>query len=181
MQAEFVPRLETPRLILRGWRADDAEAHAAMTAEPEVMRHLGGVLSAAQSWRALAQNAGHWVLRGYGQWAIERRADGVLLGRAGLWNPDGWPGLELGWVLARHAWGHGYATEAARAAMEWTWASVETERLISLIAPANGPSIRVAERLGLELEREQTLDGNTTLIYGIDRPGGPGLRTGIRG
>jgi RimJ/RimL family protein N-acetyltransferase len=181
MEAESVPRLETPRLSLRGWRPDDAEAHAAMTADPEVMRHLGGVLSAAQSWRALAQNAGHWVLRGYGQWAIERRADGQLLGRAGLWNPDGWPGVEIGWVLARHAWGQGYATEAARAALEWTWASVETDQLISLIAPGNAASIRVAERLGLDRLREHALDGRAVLIYGIDRPGDRWLRTATRG
>jgi RimJ/RimL family protein N-acetyltransferase len=174
----MVPRLETPRLILRGWQPQDAEAYAAMSAELEVMRHLGGVLTAAQSWRVLALNAGHWVLRGYGQWAIERREDGVLLGRAGLWNPQGWPGLELGWVLTRHAWGHGYATEAARAVLEWTWGSLATERLISIIAPANAASIRVAERLGLEFEREDTLDGTPVHIYGIDRPG---LRTGMKG
>ena len=175
-----MPCLETPRLILRGWRPDDAQAHAAITADPEVMRHLGGVLSAPQSWRQMAQHAGHWVLRAYGPWAIERRADGVLLGRAGLWNPDGWPGLELGWVLARHAWGHGYATEGARAALEWAWASVEADRLISVIAPENTASVRVAERLGLSPVRDETLDGSPVRIYGIDRPGA-GLRTGMRG
>ena len=167
----MVPRVETPRLILRGWRASDAEAHAAMCAEPEVMRSVGGVLTPQQSWRVMAQHAGHWTLRGYGPWVIERRDDGVLLGRAGLWNPDGWPGLELGWVLARHAWGHGYATEAAHAALEWTWASVETDRVISIIAPENRASIRVAERLGLALERERRLDDKPVRIYGIDRPG----------
>jgi RimJ/RimL family protein N-acetyltransferase len=174
----MVPRLGTPRLILRGWRPEDVEALAAMTAEPEVMRFVGGVLTPPQSWRAMALSAGHWTLRGYGPWAIERKNDGVLLGRAGLWNPDGWPGLELGWVLARHAWGQGYATEAARAALEWTWASVGTDRIISIIAPDNPASIRVAERLGLALEREQRLDGKPVRIYGIDRPG---LRTGLRG
>ena len=173
-----MPCLETPRLILRGWRPGDARAHAAITADPEVMRHLGGVLSAPQSWRQMAQHAGHWVLRGYGPWAIERRADGALLGRAGLWNPDGWPGLELGWVLARHAWGHGYATEAARAAMGWAWASVEADRLISVIAPENTASVRVAERLGLSPVRDEMLDGSLVRIYVIDRPG---LRTGMRG
>jgi RimJ/RimL family protein N-acetyltransferase len=174
----MVARLETPRLLLRGWEPEDADAHATMAADPEVMRFVGGVQTPAQSWRAMAQNAGHWVLRGYGPWAIERRDDGALLGRTGLWNPDGWPGLELGWVLARHAWGQGYATEAARAAMEWTWESLETERLISIIAPENAASIRVAERLGLGLVREQRLDGRPVRIYEIDRPG---LQTGLKG
>jgi RimJ/RimL family protein N-acetyltransferase len=119
MNAEFVPRLSTTRLLLRGWQESDLEAYAAMSADQEVMRYIGGVLEQAQSWRQMALHAGHWVLRGYGNWAVERQVDGVLLGRCGLWNPEGWPGLEVGWKLARHAWGQGYATEAARAAIDW--------------------------------------------------------------
>ena len=102
---------------MRGWREDDAAAYAEMTADPEVMRFMGGAIDAGESWRQLALFAGHWVLRGYGLWAVER--EGALIGRVGLWQPDGWPGLEVGWLLARGAWGHGYATEAARASIEW--------------------------------------------------------------
>lgn len=140
-----------------------------MTADPEVMRHVGGVRSPEESWRQLATVAGHWILRGYGLWAVERRDDGVLVGRVGLWNPEGWPGLELGWTLARHAWGHGYATEAARAAMEWAWTALGAEELISIITPDNAASIRVAERLGLEPLRDDTKDGKPVRIYGIER------------
>ena len=111
----MVPTLTTSRLTMRGWREDDAAAYAEMTADPEVMRFMGGAIDAGESWRQLALFSGHWVLRGYGLWAVER--EGTLIGRVGLWQPDGWPGLEVGWLLARGAWGHGYATEAARASI----------------------------------------------------------------
>jgi RimJ/RimL family protein N-acetyltransferase len=174
--AQPVPRLETPRLLLREWRASDFEAHAAMSADPEVMRFLGGPLDRAQSWRQMALHAGHWALRGYGHWVVERAEDGALLGRVGLWNPEGWPGLEVGWKLAHHAWGLGYATEAAGAAMEYAWTALHAERLISLIDPANERSRRVAERLGLTPAREQTLGGRRVVVYAIDRPDGVGER-----
>jgi RimJ/RimL family protein N-acetyltransferase len=170
VSAEPVPRLETARLVLRGWLPGDVEAHAAMSADPEVMRYLGGALDRSESWRRLATHAGHWVLRGYGNWAIERKADGVLLGRAGLWNPEGWPGLEVGWKLARHAWGHGYATEAAGAAIEWAWTVLNADRLISLIHPENTRSMRVAERLGLRPLRADVLAGRPVVVCGMERP-----------
>jgi RimJ/RimL family protein N-acetyltransferase len=170
MPADAVPRVETARLVLRGWRAGDADAYAAMCDDAEGMRYVGGVLDRGQSWRRLALHAGHWVLRGYGNWAVERREDGELLGRAGLWQPEGWPGLEVGWQLARPAWGHGYATEAGRAAMEWAWAELAAPRLVSVIHPDNARSIRVAERLGLERLREDSVLGVRVAVYGIERP-----------
>ena len=165
-----VPRLVTSRLLLRGWTPEDAGAYAALCADPEVMRHLGGPMDRVASWRQMALFAGHWSLRGYGLWAVERREDGVLIGRTGLWNPEGWPGLELGWTLARHAWGRGYATEAARAAMDWAWSALAAPELISLVAPANRLSARVAERLGMRHERELAWQGATVGIYTIRRP-----------
>jgi RimJ/RimL family protein N-acetyltransferase len=170
MAASSAPRLQTARLLLREWRPEDVDAHAAMSADAEVMRYLGGVLGREQSWRQLATHAGHWTLRGYGNWAVERRSDGAFLGRVGLWNPEGWPGLELGWKLARHAWGQGYATEAGRAAMEWTWSVLRAPRLIALVHPENVSSLRVAERLGLRLLREDTFAGGPVAVLGIERP-----------
>jgi RimJ/RimL family protein N-acetyltransferase len=164
------PRVETSRLVLRGWQASDFEAHAAMCADPEVMRYVGELLDRQQSWRQMAMHSGHWALRGCGNWAVERRSDGVLLGRVGLWNPEGWPGLEVGWMLARHAWGNGYATEAGRAAMDWAWEVLDTPQLISVIHPQNAGSIRVAERLGLRRLREGTIGDERVVIFGIERP-----------
>ncbi len=107
----MVPTLTTDRLTLRGWRDEDLDAYAEITADPEVMRFMGGAIDRARTWREMAVFAGHWALRGYGIWVVE--CDGVLIGRIGLWQPEGWPGLEVGWLLGRDAWGHGYATEAA--------------------------------------------------------------------
>jgi RimJ/RimL family protein N-acetyltransferase len=164
----MVPTLTTERLSLRGWRSDDAEPYAEIAADTEVMRFVGGALEPPDAWRQLAVVAGHWVLRGYGLWAVER--EGELVGRIGLWRPEGWPGLELGWLLARPAWGHGYATEAARAAMQWAWSELDTDQLISIIAHENVASLRVAERLGMRPLREGgTLRGDRVTIHGIDR------------
>jgi RimJ/RimL family protein N-acetyltransferase len=141
-----------------------------MAADPEVMRYIGGALDRAQSWRQMALHAGHWALRGYGNWAVERKSDGVLLGRCGLWNPEGWPGVEIGWKFARHAWGQGYATEAARAALAWGWTVLNAPRLISVIHPDNASSIRVAERLGLRSTRHDIVNGQALVIFEIERP-----------
>jgi RimJ/RimL family protein N-acetyltransferase len=114
---------------------------------------------------------GHWLLRGYGMWAVEERESGAFLGRIGFFNPEGWPGFELGWTLGRQWWGKGYATEGARAALDYAWRELGREHVISLIQPANQPSIGVAERLGERLEGEVELFGNRALVYGIHRPG----------
>jgi RimJ/RimL family protein N-acetyltransferase len=164
-----IPVLETDRLVLREWREGDIEVEAAVSADPEVMRYLGGVISREEAWRRMSLHAGHWLIRGYGNWAVEVREDGSLIGRVGLWRPEGWPGLEVGWRLARAAWGRGYATEAARAAIAWAWANLEVDQLISIIHPENAGSMRVAERLGMRRLREQDVLGQRAVIFGIDR------------
>jgi RimJ/RimL family protein N-acetyltransferase len=158
---------------MRGWREDDLDAVAAWTSDPEVMRFLGGTVDRDHAWRLIAMYAGHWQLRGYGLWAVERKADGVLLGRVGLWNPEGWPGLEVGWTLARHAWGQGYAQEAARAAIGWTREVLRAPRLISVIDPANERSLRAAEQLGMTLLGDHLLNGELpTVLYGLELSAG---------
>ena len=168
-----IPVIETERLVLRGFTSTDFEPYAQGNADPEVQRFLGGPMDREASWRSLAAHIGHWTLRGYGQWALERRADGRLIGRAGLWNPEGWFGVEVGWKLDRGAWGHGYATEGARAAVEWAWRSLDVDRLISVIDPANAASLAVAGRLGMRHLRDDESHGHPVVIMAVGRPGNP--------
>ena len=145
----MIPRLETERLILRGTTAADFDAFANILADRDVMRHLGGEpLARNDAWRNVATNLGHWHLRGYGAWCVERKSDGAVMGRVGLMYPEGWPALEVGWTLGRPYWGHGYATEAATASMAYGFHTQNVDRLISLIDPENKASQKVAVRLG---------------------------------
>ncbi len=143
------PVVETERLILRGWRDGDFDPLARMLANAAVMDFLGGVQPRPDAWRSLALYIGHWSLRGYGFWVVERKSDRAFLGRVGLWRPEGWPDIEIGWALDRPYWGSGYATEAAKAARDYGFRTYPMiARLISLIDPANRASERVAQRLG---------------------------------
>src|SRR5580692_4689548 len=136
----MIPRLETERLILRGTMLADFEAFAKILGDADVMRHLGGeALARNDAWRNVATNLGHWHLRGYGAWCVERKADGAVMGRVGLMNPEGWPALEVGWTLGKPYWGKGYATEAAAASMSYGFATQNVDRLISLIDPETRP------------------------------------------
>jgi RimJ/RimL family protein N-acetyltransferase len=108
---------------------------------------------------------GHWKLRGYGMWALEEKASGTLIGRAGFLDPPGWPGFELGWMLGKAHWRRGFATEAASRCLRYAFEELARERVISLIRPANVPSVRVAERIGEKLSGEVELLGSKALVY----------------
>lgn len=156
---------------MRRLTPDDLDSYAAMYADPDVMRYLedGRPLDRAAAWRSMALHLGHWELRGYGQWALVERTSGRFVGRAGLWQPEGWPGLEVGWILARPYWGRGFATEAAQAALTYAFEAIGAESVCSLIIPQNAPSIRVAERLGEHYERDIDVQGRTAHLYTIHR------------
>jgi RimJ/RimL family protein N-acetyltransferase len=145
------PTLETPRLTLRGWRAEDLAPYAAMMADPETARFItrkGLPYSQSQTWGEMALLVGHWQLLGHGMFVVEERAGGAFLGRVGPLRPPGYPGFEIAWGLAPAARGKGYAVEAARAAIDWSFETFGLDRIISIIHPDNAASRRVAERLG---------------------------------
>lgn len=143
--------LETPRLRLRQWRPEDLDGFAALMAEPEVARFLSHdqqPMDRATAWWHMALLVGHWGMRGYGLFVVEEKATGAWVGRVGPWQPEGWPGFEIGWALRRQFWGKGYATEAARAAGNWAFAEFGLTRIVSLIHDDNLASRKVAARLG---------------------------------
>lgn len=156
--------------MLRGFGPQDVDAFADLCADVEVMRWIGPAVGRIDAWRLLATIVGHWTLRSCGLWAVEERATGAFLGRAGLWCPEGWPGLEVGWALRREAWGKGYATEAGRASLEWAFRTLGAGHVISLIHPANARSLRVAAKLGEVREGKFALNGVVLDVYGVRRP-----------
>jgi RimJ/RimL family protein N-acetyltransferase len=163
--------LETPRLRLRRFRGSDLDAYAEMSADAEVMKYIGtGVtFNRNEAWRSIASMLGHWQLLGYGMWAVERKDSGAFVGRAGFLDPPGWPGFEVGWVLGRAHWGHGFATEAARATLDYAFDVLKRERVISLIREGNERSIRVAEKLGERYAGEVELLGSKARVYEVRR------------
>jgi RimJ/RimL family protein N-acetyltransferase len=166
--------VDTPRLWLRPLQASDAEPLLEIHQDPEVIKYVlrgappapGGI---AHAWRVIAMMIGHWHLRGYGQWAVVEKANAQVIGRVGLWNPQGWPGIELGWIIRRTRRGNGFATEAALAALNWAWENVATDHIISVIQPDNVASIRVAHKVGECFERNDIIDGTNVHIYSICR------------
>jgi RimJ/RimL family protein N-acetyltransferase len=164
--------LRTSRLILRSLKAEDFEEYAAMLADPEVGRFFtdGKGMSRAESWRHLALVMGHEKMRGFSMFAVLERETNHFVGRVGPWQPLDWPGLEVGWCLARRYWGLGYATEAARAALRYCFDELGATEVISLIRPANTRSAHVAERIGHRLQGETDLHGVRCNIYGQTRP-----------
>ncbi len=162
--------LETERLRLRPFREEDLEAYSAMVADPQTMTFMGGPRDRSRAWADIAWCLGHWTLRGYGLWAAEEKASGDLIGRIGLLNPEGWPGLEVGWLVARSHWGRGLATEGGRASLAYAFEALGADHVISLINPDNSASIRVAEKLGERPEGRIELFGTESLVYGIARP-----------
>jgi RimJ/RimL family protein N-acetyltransferase len=166
-----VPVLETPRLVMRGFRADDHLAWFEIVSDDATMRAVGqpAGLDEAEAWSDLCRLAGHWMLRGYGQWALEERESGELVGRAGLIHHADWPGLEVGWLIKTDRRGRGYAPEAGGAAMRYAFEQVGADHVISLIADDNASSRRVAQKLGERPYGRTTLRGADLTIFRVDR------------
>jgi RimJ/RimL family protein N-acetyltransferase len=172
MTARLAPVLETARLILRPYQAEDLEAQAAVMGDPDVVRHLGGTpFSREDTWRRVLVAPGLWVLLGYGYWAIVSREDGRYLGQLGFadFKRDMSPSIEglpeIGWIFAPHAQGQGYATEAARAALAWADDVLRAPEIVAIIDAANAASIRVARKIGFNEEGPATYKDEPILLF----------------
>jgi RimJ/RimL family protein N-acetyltransferase len=146
----------TERLVLRSWRPADRAPFAALNADPEVMRFVGdgAPLARTDSDALLDAIEAHWHEHGFGLWCAAAREDpDACLGFVGLavpsFLPAVLPAVEVGWRLARPAWGRGLATEGARAALDHAFGELDLRAVISIIDPTNERSIRVAEKLGM--------------------------------
>ncbi|KLL11029.1 MULTISPECIES: GNAT family N-acetyltransferase [Protofrankia] len=141
-----IPTVITDRLILRCWQPEDVGPYTAMAAHPDMSRYTGSPRDREAVWDMEAALTGHWHLCGFGMWAAEDRSSGEFVGRAGLYRPEGWPGIEAAWTIRRDRWGQGLATEA-----------------VSLIHPDNAASIRVAAKLGLT-DAHRTFRGDAVYV-----------------
>jgi RimJ/RimL family protein N-acetyltransferase len=175
---KIVKPVETARLILRVPELADASALMDVIWDPEVVARKQVTLLEPPGGLDLAlKNTGEmirqWQLRGYGQWSVVEKATDRVIGLVGVYHPQRpWPGVDLGWALHRSRWGHGLATEAASAALEWIWQHTEIDRVISLIAPDDQRSIRIATKIGERFERADVdpVHGEPAHVYSIARP-----------
>src|SRR5207248_1178105 len=163
------PMIETKRLILRQWRASDVAPNTAMLSDPATARFITAdgkpITEAMNGWRNAAIMAGHWVLNGVGMFVVEEKSSGQFVGRVGPWFPPGWSGFEVGWGLAKEFRGKGYALEAARASIGWTFANFELEEILHCIDCENIASQAVARRLGADKKGVMDLFGHAADIW----------------
>jgi len=158
-----IPVIETERLVLRGPRESDFEAHAAFMSSDR-SQFVGGPQDRWNSWKGLLGQYGHWALRGYGFWTISDHATEVPLGKCGFIYNDGWSEPELGWHIYASAEGKSIAFEAVSAARAHG-VTMGLDGVISYIDPANTRSLRLAERLGARFERKGEVIGHPCHIY----------------
>jgi RimJ/RimL family protein N-acetyltransferase len=174
-----VSELRTPRLLLRRWRAEDGVPMAAINGDPEVARYLNRPPEEGDASVFVPWMTDHWKRHGFGPWAlesVESQTAGAFLGFAGVAYPTYLDPVahlpELGWRLAREAWGRGLATEAATAARDHAFDALGLARLISLVHPENERSRRVATKLGMEVERQvwNPVLGRFVDVWALDAP-----------
>ncbi|MBA2720982.1 MAG: GNAT family N-acetyltransferase [Chloroflexi bacterium] len=154
--------MTTDRLVLREWQPADREPFARLNADPRVVEFLSRPIDRAGSDDLIDRIEAHWSATGHGLWAAERRADATFIGFVGLAAPSFeaafTPCVEIGWRLAHAAWGHGYATEAARAALRFGFDDLGLDEIVSFTVPANVRSRAVMERLGMTRDPADDFD-----------------------
>lgn len=167
-----IPEIESERLTLRAIAETDLDDLMELWGDEETAKYIGGVQTRVSSWHSIASLFGHWYWRGFGLWAVVEKESGKVIGWTGIWFPEGWLEPELIWSLNKHFHGKGYATEAAETARNYAYQQLKLKTLISVIAPENTASIKVAERLGASYEKDWELRGNKVNIWrhpGVDK------------
>ncbi len=169
---QTLPILTTQRLRLRAPLIADFDAWAAIECGERGV-HIGGPFSREEAWLDFSQAIAGWVLKGTGLWSVERLADGELVGFVLLHHEFGDPEVELGFLFTQAGEGQGYATEAALAALNHAFATLNWPTLVSYVDPANARSIRLNERLGATLDPSvQVEDADPCLVYRHPNPRG---------
>jgi RimJ/RimL family protein N-acetyltransferase len=163
------PVIETERLKLRKWCGTDVAPNIAMLSDPGTARFITAdgkpVTDELVGRRNAAIMSGHWVLHGVGMFVVEEKSSGKFAGRVGPWFPPGWPGFEVGWGISSEFRGRGYAVEAARASIDWSFATFELNQIIHCIDCENTASQAVARRLGAEKGQEIDLFGHVADVW----------------
>jgi ribosomal-protein-alanine N-acetyltransferase len=154
--------LTTERLLLRSWKPADRAPFAALNADPEVMEHFPALLTREESDAAIERFQQRLETYGYTLWALELRGTGEFIGFTGIQNvpydAPFTPAVEVGWRLARSAWGHGYASEAARASLDHGFKTVGLKEIVAMTATTNLRSQAVMERLGMTRDPADDFD-----------------------
>jgi len=169
-------RIETERLILRPVDPErDFEPWARAMADEYTVRYLGvKPMNRAEAWRSMAMVIGHWAVRGFGFFSVELKATGEWVGRVGPWRPEGWPGNEVGWTISPDHLRKGYATEAARASLDFAFNTLGWTQVIHVIMEGNEASMAVARKIGSTLiDTRRGIPGVTdepVLVFGQSRP-----------
>jgi RimJ/RimL family protein N-acetyltransferase len=165
------PIIETERLRLRHHSKDDWGNLVAMWSDPKVFQYIGGkAFSSQQTWGRLLSCIGHWSVMHYGYWLVEEKLTGSFVGQIGFANQKrGIPEIEdlpeLGWVLASHAHGRGFATEGVRGALQWGDAHIKSMTSACIISPENLASIKVAQKFNFHEVSPVTYQENPTLVF----------------
>lgn len=148
-----MPDLATKRLLVRQWRDDDLDAFAAMSVDPDVMAHFPTLYTRAEAAALIARQQAFIAERGYGFWAVEEKGGAPFVGFCGikdvLFDVPWAPAVEVGWRFAREHWGKGYATESARAAVEFGFRELDLAEIVAFLLPMNQRSAAVCKRLGM--------------------------------
>jgi RimJ/RimL family protein N-acetyltransferase len=162
----MAPEITTGRLLLRDWRESDVEPLHSFYLDPQSAEIYGSAKTTRSDvWRRVGLIIGHWQLRGFGPWALEDRQSGHFAGYCGLWFPEGWGDIEIGWGIAPEFRRLGYAAEAAERVRHYGYRERGLERLVSYIDPENKASIRVAEKLGAVPDGEFLLRDKVLTVY----------------